>query len=85
MQLNKLQTYFFYLIIFVTGAVILVIEIIGARILAPFYGSTIYVWSSLITSTLAALALGYYAGGKLADKAPKINLGYVFTFIAYLY
>jgi len=54
----------------------LIVEIMGARILAPFYGSTIYVWSSLITSTLAALALGYYFGGKLADKRPDMNILY---------
>ena len=57
-----------YLTVFVSGAVVLIIEILGTRVLAPFYGSTIFVWSSLITVTLGALALGYWFGGKLADR-----------------
>lgn len=82
MQLSKFKTYFFYLTVFITGAIILIIEIVGSRILAPFYGSTIYVWSSLITSALAALAMGYYLGGKLADKRPDINIMYFIVGLA---
>ena len=60
--------------VFLTGAVILILEISGTRILAPFYGSTIYVWSSLITVTLGALAAGYFFGGRLADKNKNFDL-----------
>lgn len=56
--------------VFITGASVLVIEIIGTRILSPFFGSGIYTWSSLIAITLGALALGYATGGRLADKHP---------------
>lgn len=80
--MKKLQSYFLYFTIFTTGAVILVIEILGTRILAPFYGSTIFVWSSLITITLLSLALGYYFGGKLADKKPNTKTLYWIIFIA---
>lgn len=80
--MGKLRIYFLYLTIFITGAVILVIEIAGTRVLAPFYGSTIYVWSSLISITLGFLALGYWFGGKLADKKPDINLLYRIIFLA---
>jgi len=52
----------------VEGFAVLIIEIIGTRILTPFYGSTIFVWSPLITVTLAALALGYWSGEKMIDK-----------------
>lgn len=54
--------------VFATGAVILVLEIVGSRILAPFFGSTQYVWSSLIAVTMLALAMGYWMGGRLADS-----------------
>lgn len=57
--------------VFVTGASILVIELIGTRVLAPFFGSGIYTWSALIAITLAALALGYSLGGRFADKSPR--------------
>ncbi len=77
-----MKTTFFYLTIFITGAAVLVIEILGTRILAPFYGSTIFVWSSLISVTLAFLALGYLWGGKLADRKPDTGLLYWIVFAA---
>jgi spermidine synthase len=52
----------------VSGAAIMVLEILGTRILSPFYGSTIFVWSSLISTALAFLALGYWLGGKTVDR-----------------
>src|SRR3989344_467198 len=81
-MINKFQTYFLYLTLFLTGAIILVIEIIGTSILAPLYGSTIYVWSSLITVTLACLALGYIIGGIWADKKPLPSIFYLIIFLA---
>jgi len=66
MMRNSYKRAFIYITVFLTGAAILIIEILGTRVLAPFYGSTIFVWSSLITVTLGALALGYFAGGWLA-------------------
>jgi len=54
---------------FVVGAVILVVEIVGTRMISPYYGASIYVWSSLIGVTLASLAVGYFLGGWAADLA----------------
>ncbi|MBI4370461.1 MAG: fused MFS/spermidine synthase [Elusimicrobia bacterium] len=54
--------------VFITGAAVLALEIFGTRLIAPFYGSTIYVWSSLIAVTLFSLALGYLVGGIWADR-----------------
>lgn len=73
------------LTVFVTGASILIIELIGTRVLAPFFGSGIYTWSSLISVALAALALGYHAGGVLADKSPQPRLLYYLCLIAGLW
>ena len=81
MKLN-IKKYYLYLTVFITGAVILMLEILGTRIIAPYYGTTIYVWSSLISVTLIALALGYFFGGWLADKLPKIKILYLIIFIA---
>lgn len=61
---------------FLTGAGILVIEIMGTRLLAPFFGSGVYTWSALITITMAALALGYAFGGYLADRYANTVLLY---------
>jgi len=46
------------------------LEILGSRVLAPSYGSSVYVWGSLITVFLTALAFGYALGGRLADRRP---------------
>jgi len=60
--------------VFVSGAAVLIVEIAGARVVAPLYGSGLYSWSALITVTLAALSLGYWAGGRLADRRPDATL-----------
>jgi spermidine synthase len=60
-----------YTIVFVSGAVVLAIEIVGTRVLGPFYGVNLFLWSALITVTLAALSLGYVVGGRWADRQPR--------------
>ena len=62
--------------VFITGACVLIIELMGTRILAPYFGSGIYTWSALIAMTLAALALGYAFGGRLADRLPRADILY---------
>src|SRR5437870_12469895 len=47
------------------------LEIVGSRILAPYFGSSVYVWGSLISIFLAALSAGYYLGGVAADRWPR--------------
>ena len=46
----------------------MVLEMVGARLLAPFLGTSIVVWTSLIGIILASLSVGYWLGGRLADK-----------------
>src|SRR3989344_3080648 len=62
--------------VFVTGACVLVIEILATRVLAPYYGNTIYTTSSVIGTVLAALSAGYYFGGKFADRHPRQQVFY---------
>ena len=61
------------LTVFVCGAVLLGLEIVGSRVLAPYFGSSIFVWGSLISTFLAGLTLGYYVGGFLADRKPHLT------------
>lgn len=56
------------LVVAVSGASVLAVEILGTRILGPFYGVSIFLWSALISVTLAALSLGYVMGGRWADR-----------------
>jgi len=68
-SLNILGKVWLYCTVFLTGAAVMVIELLGTRLIAPFYGASLYVWTSLISVTLIALALGYYWGGIWADRA----------------
>ena len=57
--------------VFLSGAALMGLEIAGSRVLAPVFGTSIFVWGSLITTFLASLALGYAGGGRLADRRPE--------------
>jgi spermidine synthase len=59
--------------VFVSGAVVMALELLGSRILAPVFGNSIFVWGSLIGVVLASLSAGYYLGGKLADRRPDLQ------------
>lgn len=50
------------------GALVMVIEVLGSRVIGPFFGVSLFVWTSLITVTLVALALGYAVGGVVSDR-----------------
>ena len=74
---------------FFEGAAVMVIELLGAKIIAPFYGTSLYVWASVLGVTLAALASGYYLGGWLSQKYKTtlplylvLGIGAVFTVLA---
>lgn len=58
-------------LVFVSGAVLMGLEIVGSRILAPYFGNSVFVWGSLISLFLIALSLGYYIGGWLSDRTPS--------------
>ena len=73
---------YLYPTVFITGGIILVLELVGTRVISPFYGTTLYVWSSLITVTLVFLSLGYFLGGKLADRKPDPDGLYILIFLA---
>jgi spermidine synthase len=67
---------FLYLTAAITGGAIMIVEILGARLLAPYLGTSHFVWTAQIAVTLVALAAGYYAGGKWADRAPHLSWFY---------
>ncbi|MBI5883434.1 MAG: fused MFS/spermidine synthase [Elusimicrobia bacterium] len=63
----------FYLLagVFTAGAAVLALELVGSRVISPFYGSSLYSWAAIITVTMVALALGYALGGRAADRDPS--------------
>jgi spermidine synthase len=62
------------LLVFVVGASSLGTEIGAARLLAPFFGASTFVWANTIATVLVALAVGYWLGGRLADRRPTVTV-----------
>ncbi len=58
-------------IVFICGAIVMSFEILGSRVLAPNFGSSVFVWGSLISVFLAGLSAGYYLGGRISDVNPS--------------
>ncbi len=56
---------------FFTGAALLILELMGVRLLTPTFGSSMIVYSAVIAVFLAAMAVGYFVGGYLADRYPS--------------
>lgn len=67
--------------VFITGGAVLILEVLATRMLSPYYGNTIYSVSSIITVVLLALALGYFFGGRIADKHPSHKWFYGIIFL----
>jgi len=78
---RAIQRYILEIAVFICGAVVMIFELVGSRILGPYFGTSIFVWTSLIGGILGSLSVGYYLGGKLADK--KSNVG-ILSFIIFL-
>jgi spermidine synthase len=64
---------YIYLAVIVGGAAVLAVELLGTRIIAPFYGAGLYLWTAQISVALAALSVGYAIGGRWADRGPKLE------------
>ena len=62
------------IVVFVAGATLLGVEIAASRVLAPFFGNSLFVWGALIGVVLAGLAVGYWFGGTLVDRFPSMRL-----------
>ncbi|MDD9819735.1 MAG: fused MFS/spermidine synthase, partial [Nitrospira sp.] len=60
--------WWFFATAFTTGAVVMALEILGSRLLAPAFGNSLFVWGALIGVVLAAMSSGYATGGWLADR-----------------
>jgi predicted membrane-bound spermidine synthase len=74
--LSKGLRRYLYLTAAATGAAVMVVEILGAKMMSPFVGLSHFVWTAQIAVTLVALAGGYYVGGRLADRSQNLGTLY---------
>jgi spermidine synthase len=80
--LNLLKNNKLKIIVFISGASVMILELTGSRVLAPFVGTATSIWSTLIGIILGSMSLGYYYGGKLADRSATYKKLSKFLFIS---
>lgn len=80
----SLHYYLILLLAFTAGFIIMSVELLGGRILAPYFGSSVYVWGSIITVFMLSLSLGYLIGGRLSMHAPSLKKHGLFFILAAL-
>lgn len=71
-QQNKQQKLLLHTAFF-SGMVVMAVELTATRIMAPFFGTSVFVWTNLLGVVMMALAMGYWLGGKLGDRFPSRN------------
>jgi len=76
--LMHMKTKHYHLLIFITGACILALELLASRVMTPFFGVSLYIWSAILATTLLFLALGYYFGGVISGKLKRNDLELIY-------
>lgn len=69
-------------LVFIGGASVMTVEMSASRLLAPYFGTSLFIWANLIGLVMVYLTLGYWLGGKLADRYPRPSVLYGVTALA---
>lgn len=83
-QDERLSIWRYFVLAFVEGATVMAVELFGAKMMTPYYGSSLIVWTSVIGITLLCLTIGYFLGGRLSLKYKPQNLVFVQLMISAL-
>ncbi len=79
---NFLKSRVLLIVVFITGACVLILEVLATRLMSPYFGNTIFTVSSVIGVVLAALSGGYYIGGNMADREPTSRRFYLIILLS---
>ena len=63
-----MKKYSLEITVFLSGALTMMLELIAARVLSPYVGSSNLIWTTIIGIMLTSMSIGYWFGGKMADK-----------------
>ena len=74
----------YFVLAFIEGATVMAVELFGAKMMTPYYGSSLIVWTTVIGITLLCLTIGYFLGGRLSMKYKAQNLVFVQLMISAL-
>ncbi len=80
-----IRSFALWMLVFSTGWFVMLTELVGARVLAPYFGNSIYVWGSVIAIFMLALAVGYALGGRLTQRFSSSLVPSIVTVCAGLY
>jgi spermidine synthase len=69
-----LGTLYIYILAFFSGMCIMAVELSASRLVAPFFGTSTFVWTNIIGVIMIALSTGYIIGGRLADRRPQLEV-----------
>lgn len=75
------KTWIYYLTVFICGAAVMTAEMSASRLIAPYFGNSLYTWTNIVGLVMTALAIGAFFGGKLADKKAGKNLYFSIVFL----
>jgi len=79
---GRLGRAYLLVLVVLTGATVLSLEVLGTRVIGTHYGSSLFVWAALLSVTLVCLAIGYALGGRLADRLPRAWMLYLLVLLA---
>lgn len=79
---SRLFDWLLLFIVFIGGICSIGIELTASRLLGPYFGTSTFIWANLIGLTLLYLSIGYYFGGRVADRWPSATVLYTITAVA---